>query len=203
MTFERDAPDEQALIARSLQHDREAFGLLVERYAEPVLNLIRRITGDQDDAEDLAQETFLAAFRALPSFRGDARLLTWLHRIAVNKCHDWFRSRRPLEPWHEPEDSGGGPEPAADTNTPERALAQKEVADLLEGALQALPAVYREAFVLKHVEGLSYEEMSKILDASQGALKMRVYKARAQVRMKLAHLHEQASTVPEKRDRVP
>lgn len=197
MTFGSGAPDEAALIARSLQNDHGAFGLLVERYAEPVVNLTRRLIGDREEAEDLAQETFLAAFRALPRFRGEARFSTWLYRIAVNKCRDRLRGLRPLIPLSgEDNDESPGPELAIDSADPERVLLQKELAEHLEQAIQALPLSYREAFVLKHVEGFSYEEMSDILNTGCDALKMRVYKARARLRRTLSHLHEESSLTP-------
>lgn len=199
MAFGPGASDESALIARSLRHDREAFGLLVERYAEPVVTLTRRLVGDREDAEDLAQETFLAAFRSLALFRGEARFSTWLYRIAVNKCRDWLRSRRPLAPLSDQEDDeGAGPELAIETHDPERALLQKELAGSLEQAIQTLPPSHREAFVLKHVEGLSYEEMSEVLSVGRDALKMRVYKARVRLRQILSPLHEEVSLTPEK-----
>lgn len=155
--------------------------MLVERYAPTVFNLAFRMVGERADAQDLAQETFLAAFKALHTFRADARFSTWLYRIAVNKCKDWLRTHRVAQ---ELADSGAGEErvdEAAEYWTPEQVLSQKEVADHLERAIHALPALYREAFVLKHVEGLSYEEMSEILGVNRDTLKMRVYKARRQL----------------------
>jgi RNA polymerase sigma-70 factor (ECF subfamily) len=189
MTFGQGAPDEPALIARSLQHDREAFGLLVTRYAEPVLNLAHRLVGDPAEAQDVAQETFLAAFRALPGFRGESRFSTWLYRIAVNKCRDWLRAKQSrAERSQSQEDEQELADLAVETDTPERVLSLKELGGHLERALQELPLAYREAFLLKHVEGLSYEEMGRILNVGADALKMRVYKARARLRRRLAHL---------------
>lgn len=181
MPLDRGASDENKLLSRSLQDDREAFGRLVERYAPAILNLAYRMVGERADAQDLAQETFLAAFKALHTFRADARFSTWLYRIAVNKCKDWLRTHRVAQ---ELADSGAGEErvdEAVEYGTPEHVLSQKEVADHLERAIHMLPALYREAFVLKHVEGLSYEEMSEILGVNRDTLKMRVYKARRQL----------------------
>jgi RNA polymerase sigma-70 factor (ECF subfamily) len=187
MTRDRDFPDEAEIIARCLRNDREAFGVLVERYSEPILNLAYRMVGDQMEAKDLAQETFLSAWKALPQFRSSARFSTWLYRIAANKCKDRLRARRPSEA---SEDALGAnldmAELAVDYGTPERELSQKEMGLHLEKALQAIPVLYREAFILKHVEGLSYEEMSEILGVRGETLKMRVYKARVELRRKLA-----------------
>lgn len=187
MTRDRGFPDEAEIIARCLRNDREAFGVLVERYSEPILNLAYRMVGDQIEAKDLAQETFLSAWKALPQFRSSARFSTWLYRIAANKCKDRLRARRQTE---ESEDTLGAnldmAELAVDYGTPERELSQKEMGLHLEKALQAIPVLYREAFILKHVEGLSYEEMSEILGVRGETLKMRVYKARVELRRKLA-----------------
>jgi RNA polymerase sigma-70 factor, ECF subfamily len=187
MTPDRDFADEAELVARSRQHDREAFGTLVERYAETILNLIYRMVGDRMEAEDLTQETFLSAWKALPTFRAEARFSTWIYRIAVNKCKDLFRSRQPSDAVIDADGEDVDiAELAVDHRTPEQELSHKEMAAHLEQALQALPIHYREAFILKHIEGLSYEEMSPILGAGTDTLKMRVYKARLELRRQLA-----------------
>jgi RNA polymerase sigma-70 factor (ECF subfamily) len=179
-------PDEAELVARSRQQDAEAFGLLIQRHAAAILNLAARMVGDRAEAEDIVQETFLLAFKALPTFRSHARFSTWLYRIAVNKCKDWLRSRRPVvSPGDSDEDEAPTPE-GIEEQTPERALSQRQVAEQLERAIQRLPPLYREAFVLKHVEGLSYEEMEDILGVNGDTLKMRVYKGRVQLCRELA-----------------
>lgn len=179
-------PDEAELVARSRQQDAEAFGLLIQRHAAAILNLAARMVGDRAEAEDIVQETFLSAFKALPTFRSHARFSTWLYRIAVNKCKDWLRSRRPVvSPGDSDEDEAPTPE-GIEEQTPERALSQRQVAEQLERAIQRLPPLYREAFVLKHVEGLSYEEMEDILGVNGDTLKMRVYKGRVQLCRELA-----------------
>ncbi len=172
------SPDEAELVARSRQQDAEAFGLLMQRHAAEILNLAARMVGDRAEAEDIVQETFLSAFKALPTFRSDARFSTWLYRIAVNKCKDWLRAKRPVEiAGNSDGDDASTPE-GIEEQTPERVLSQRQVAEQLERAIQRLPPLYREAFVLKHVEGLSYEEMEDILGVNGDTLKMRVYKGR-------------------------
>jgi RNA polymerase sigma-70 factor (ECF subfamily) len=186
----KTAPDEHELLARSLRRDPDAFGQLVERYASSIVSLAYRMVGERADAEDLAQETFLAAFKALPTFRADAKFSTWLYRIAMNKCKDWLRARRAAQGALEAEAEDLFAELAVDPATPERALSQRQVADHLERAIQKLPPLYREAFVLKHVEGLDYEEMEQIVGVHRDTLKMRVYKARTQLCRALGALQE-------------
>jgi RNA polymerase sigma-70 factor, ECF subfamily len=182
-------PEDTQLVARSLKQDHEAFGQLIDRHAPVIVNLAYRMVGNRAEAEDLAQEAFLTAFKALSTFRADSKFSTWLYRIAANKCKDWLRARRP----------GLGPQDididetldlhVAEQRTPERLLSQQQVADTLDKAIQRLPPLYREAFVLKHVEGLSYEEMEQILGVSGDTLKMRVYKGRLQLSRELASLN--------------
>jgi RNA polymerase sigma-70 factor (ECF subfamily) len=182
------ASDDASLVRASLDGDREAFAMLVSRHARSVLSLTTRMLGITD-AEDVAQETFVSAYRALPRFQFSAKFSTWLYRIAVNKCHDVLRTRRPgvisL-------DSADGEDVvasiAADDETPYQELEQLELGWALDKGIQALPPLYRESFVLKHVEGLGYDEMSEILGTSRDTLKMRVYKARTMLCRSLAHL---------------
>ncbi|GKS64734.1 RNA polymerase sigma factor [Nitrospira sp.] len=181
-------PDDAQLVARSLKHDHEAFGQLIERHASTIVSLAYRMVGNRAEAEDLAQEAFLTAFKALSTFRADSKFSTWLYRIGVNKCKDWLRAKRP----------GKGPADldvdealdslVAEMRTPERLLSQQQVATQLEDAIARLPPLYREAFVMKHVEGLRYEEMEEILGVSSDTLKMRVYKGRLQLSRDLVAL---------------
>jgi RNA polymerase sigma-70 factor (ECF subfamily) len=180
--------DEAELIARSQKQDHEAFGQLVDRYATVVNSLAYRMVGNRADAEDLSQEAFIAAFKALPTFRADAKFSTWLYRIAANKCKDWLRAKRPEQLDAEVDQMAD--EHVVETRTPERILSQRQVADHLDRAIQRLPPLYREAFILKHVEGLSYEEMEGVLGVSGDTLKMRVYKGRVQLGRELAEFNE-------------
>jgi RNA polymerase sigma-70 factor (ECF subfamily) len=191
MTPETEPLDEAELIARCRRNDQQAFELLVERYAGRILNLAHRMVGDAMQAEDLMQDTFLSAWRNLPQFRAEARFSTWLYRIATNKCTDWLRSHRKRDEIRDGEENGPDLNNlVVDPTNPEQELSRKQVAQSLEQALQALPVLYREPFVLKHVEGLSYEEISEILNAGPDALKMRVYKARVRLRAQLARRGE-------------
>jgi RNA polymerase sigma-70 factor (ECF subfamily) len=186
------AADEAALVERAKRGDRDAFSELVECHASAVLTVAWRIVGDRTRAEDVAQETFLAAFRSLPGFRVDARFSTWLYRIAVNKCRDFLRSQAGDRHVSLPDEDGeAGPEPAgtsSDHRTPEDRLLDEHRARQIAEALGRLAPVYREAFVLKHVEGLSYDEMTEVLGVEGSTLRMRVYKARQELSRALAGL---------------
>jgi RNA polymerase sigma-70 factor, ECF subfamily len=181
--------DDAELVARSLRQDHEAFGQLIDRHASVIVNLAYRMVGNRAEAEDLAQEAFLAAFKALSTFRADSKFSTWLYRIASNKCKDWLRAKRPGMGQQDVDIDEVLDSHVAEEQTPERLLSQQQVALELEQAIQRLPPLYREAFVLKHVEGLSYEEMAEILGVNGDTLKMRVYKGRLQLSRELASLN--------------
>lgn len=184
------ARDDAALVQASQQGDRDAFGVLVSRHAASVLGVTRRMLGAEADAEDVAQETFVAAFRALGGFKQDAKFSTWVYRIAVNKCTDHLRARKPSTVSLDASDAEGtqAMEAVQDTTTPHVELEQVEMGRAIERALQALPSYYRESFVLRHVDGLEYGEMSEILGVHRDTLKMRVYKARLLLGESLRHL---------------
>jgi RNA polymerase sigma-70 factor (ECF subfamily) len=185
--------DEGELVARAQRGDRDAFSTLIVRHAPSVLSVAWRMVGDRTLADDIAQETFLAAFRALPGFRAEARFSTWLYRIAVNKCRDVQRARtaHPELGFGVDEDGDPAPEPPGESvlhRTPEDLLLDRQRAQQMSQALRRLPPLYREAFVLRHVEGLSYEEMSDVLATDGSTLRMRVYKARKELSRELAGL---------------
>lgn len=183
-------PDDAQLVARTLKQDHDAFGLLIDRHSAAIVNLSYRMVGNRAEAEDLAQETFLAAFKALRTFRADSKFSTWLYRIAANKCKDWLRVKRPGQGLNDVDIDETLDVHVAEDRNPEYLFSQQQVAQELEQAIQRLPPLYREAFVLKHVEGLSYEEMQEILGVNGDTLKMRVYKGRVQLSRELAVLNQ-------------
>lgn len=190
-----ETPEHEAiLIARCQQQDHQAFGQLIDRYGGTVLNVIARMIGNQTDAQDVAQETFVAAFKSINNFRSDSRFSTWVHRIAVNKAKDYLRTqgrRQERENSKHREDDGSDPiMDIADDRTPEHGASDKETAYHVEQAIQLLSPLYREAFVLKHVEGMDYEEMTQLLGVGRDVLKMRVYKARIKLSQELGWLKE-------------
>ena len=186
---ENAALDEAALVRASLRGDTEAFGVLVSRHAGSILSVTTRMLGATADAEDVAQEAFVSAYRALSTFQFESKFSTWLYRIAVNKCKDVLRTRRPdtvsLDATDDERPAAWEP---ADEETPHWELEQIELAWELDKSIHALPDLYRESFVLKHIEGLDYDEMSAILGVHRDTLKMRVYKARTILCRSLAHL---------------
>ena len=181
--------DDVALVRAAQRGDREAFGVLISRHATSILSLTTRMLGQAADAEDVAQETFVAAYRALKGFQFDAKFSTWLYRIAVNKCTDSLRARRPETVSLDADnDESATAWEVADKETPHGELERAELAWELDSRIQALPHLYRESFVLRHVEGLGYDEMSAILGVNRDTLKMRVYKARTLLCRSLAYL---------------
>ena len=185
-------PDEAALVSRAQGGDRNAFSTLIEHYAPTILSVAWRIVGDRTLADDVAQETFLAAFKSLRSFRTESRFSTWLYRIAVNKCRDMQRSHGARQQLFAASDEYDLEiEPIGDSplhRTPEELLLERHRRHQLVEALRRLTPLYREAFVLKHVEGLDYDEMSDVLGVDGGTLRMRVYKARRELGRELAEL---------------
>lgn len=177
------------LVERSVAGDQLAFELLVIKYQRRVQRLIGRMVRDVDLVDDIAQETFIRAYRALHQFRGDAQFYTWLYRIAVNTAKKFL-----LELKRDPtvsesafksnsndddgdETSWSKNEPIAD-ETPETVLAAKEIAAAVNGALQALPEDLRQALTLREIEGLSYEEIADAMDCPIGTVRSRIFRAR-------------------------
>ena len=181
--------DDAALVRAAQRGDHEAFGALVTRHAPSILSLTTRMLGQTADGEDVAQETFVAAYKALSRFQFDSKFSTWLYRIAANKCTDALRARRPENiSLDAAGDESSIARETADEETPHWELEQAELAWELDKGIQALPHLYRESFVLRHVEGLGYDEMSEILGVNRDTIKMRVYKARTLLCRSLAHL---------------
>ncbi len=174
--------------------DREAFGQLVSKYQDRIVNILYRFTRNYEDAVDLAQETFIHAFRGLERFKGESTFFTWLYRIAFNQAFSYRRSqkRRPLaQTLSSGEESRGIPEVASNpTSNPVQRAEQKELQRLIEEALSRIEDLLREAIILRDIEGLSYEEISEILSVSLGAVKTRIHRARMRLRKELAGYDE-------------
>lgn len=185
---ENDLRDIEA-VERCLAGDRDAFGELVERYKNGIFALCVRLSGTRAVGEELAQEAFARAYSSLGSWRRDARFKHWLYRIAMNLCRDFAKaSGRRERPSPDP-----GDEPLEETHAqgpadPQSHTLSRETLSALERAVERLSPKYREAFVLKHVEGLAYEEMKVILKAPVPVLKVRVHRAREKLRVELAEL---------------
>ena len=176
------------LVQRTLAGERRAYDLLVLKYQRRVERLIGRMVRDSDLVQDIAQETFIRAYRALAQFRGDAQFYTWLYRIAVNTAKKQLMElkRDPLV-FQSPHQRGEDDEPSAperelhangaDTETPEAVLASKEIANAVNAAMEALPEELRMAITLREIEGLSYEEIAQALECPIGTVRSRIHRA--------------------------
>ena len=162
-------PD-QAIIGRVLAGNREAFSLLIGRYSDPLYRHALCMTGSPDVAEDILQMSFIKAYQHLAEVRG--RFDAWVFRIVANGCKDWLKNIRRTHLSYDEDDQPSG------YATPDEELDRTELRSDLDRALAQLQPSLREAFVMKHVEGRSYEEMADLLGTTVGALKMRVHRAR-------------------------
>lgn len=174
------------LVARSLSGDSRAFELLVIKYQRRIQRLIARMVRDTDLVEDIAQETFIRAYRALHQFRGDAQFYTWLYRIAVNTAkktlldlkNDPLVTEAALRPAGDDDETfQPGNEPIAE-ETPETLLAAREIAAAVQAALEALPEDLRQAVTLREIEGLSYEDIATVMACPIGTVRSRIFRAR-------------------------
>ncbi len=176
------AESDHLLVERVQQGQRHAFDLLVRRYQHKVIALIGRYVHDFMEAEDVAQEAFLRAYRAIGSFRGDSAFYTWLYRIAVNaaKNHLVAQNRRPPNDDIEVENAEHFDLDSAlrDRSTPERELMRQEIEQMISRTVAGLPAELREAIVLREVDGLSYEEIAEVMACPIGTVRSRIFRAR-------------------------
>ncbi len=181
------------LVERAVAGDQGAFELLVIKYQRRIQRLIGRMVRDVDLVEDIAQETFIRAYRALHQFRGDAQFYTWLYRIAANTAKKFLlelkRDPTVSENAFIAEDDGDETflsrnEPIAD-ETPESVLAAKEIAAAVNMALEALPEDLRQALTLREIEGLSYEDISEAMDCPIGTVRSRIFRAREAISAKV------------------
>lgn len=179
-------PDRE-LVARARMGERAAFDQLVERYQRRLLRLVLRLLRDPAEAEDVVQETFLKAYRALPRFRGDAAFYTWLYRIAVNGARNAILRRRQRS-GPQPIAPSQVPAPPPEIGTPESMLLSKQVMQAIDAALEALPLDLRTAIVLREVEGLSYEEIAQIMECPLGTVRSRIFRAREAIARRLRPL---------------
>jgi RNA polymerase sigma-70 factor (ECF subfamily) len=186
------------LVERTVAGDQRAFELLVIKYQRRIQRLIGRMVRDVDLVEDIAQETFIRAYRALHQFRGDAQFYTWLYRIAVNTAKKTL-----MELKHDPtvsessfrssddEDETSRPrnEPTSD-ETPESVLAAKEIGAVVNAAMEALPEDLRQAVTLREIEGLTYEEIAVVMNCPIGTVRSRIFRAREAISAKIRPMLE-------------
>jgi len=190
------------LVERAIAGDQRAFELLVLKYQRRIERLIGRMVRDADLVEDIAQETFIRAYRALGQFRGDAQFYTWLYRIAVNTAkkalvdlkRDPLVSETALKAGVEDEDETSAVEnELTSAETPETVLAAKEIAATVNSAMEALPEELRQAVTLREIEGLSYEDIAEVMNCPIGTVRSRIFRAREAISAKVKPLLENQS----------
>lgn len=201
-TFSDAAPDgDTLLVQRTLAGDQRAFELLVVKYQRRVERLIGRMVRDVDLVPDIAQETFIRAYRALGQFRGEAQFYTWLYRIAVNTAkkqllqlkRDPVVTMTSLQTAHDDETSAAEYDSittGADPETPDAVLASKEIAQAVNAALEALPKELGQAITLREIDGLSYGEIAEALDCPIGTVRSRIFRAREAISARIKPMLE-------------
>ena len=188
---------ESSFVERLRARDMVAFDLLVQERSGEIYSLLYRLTEDAEEARDLTQETFLRAFRHIESFRGEADLKTWLYRIAINQARNrwrWWRRRKKdvtisLDLSEEADSEPLSARISSDkARNPEQDLLARERETVLKNALKTLKRSFREAVILRDIEGLSYEEIAAALEISVGTVKSRIARGRLELRKKLSSL---------------
>ena len=188
-----DREVDQQLVERAQRGDKRAFDLLVSKYQRKLARLLSRFIRDSTEVEDVTQEAFIKAYRALPSFRGDSAFYTWLYRIGINTAKNYLVAlgrRAPTTTNIDSEEAEGfeDGDQLRDLNTPEDELASKQVAETVNQTLGELPEELRTAITLREIEGLSYEDIANIMNCPIGTVRSRIFRAREAIASKLRPL---------------
>ena len=191
LTTERNI--DQLLVDRAQHGDKKAFELLVVKYQRKLMRLISRLIRDQAEAEDVVQEAFIKAYRALPQFRGDSAFYTWLYRIGINTAKNYLvtqgrRAPTSTEADVEEAETFDDGDQLRDINTPESMLATKQIAETVNLAMEVLPEELRTAITLREIEGLSYEDIAEAMHCPIGTVRSRIFRAREAIAEKLRPL---------------
>ena len=184
---------DQQLVERAQGGDKHAFEVLVAKYQRKMARLLSRFIRDQAEIEDVAQEAFIKAYRALPLFRGDSAFYTWLYRIAINTAKNYLVAqgrRAPTSTEFDAEEAEGFEDATQlrDINTPESLLQSKQTGATINAAMAVLPEELRSAILLREIEGLSYEEIAEAMSCPIGTVRSRIFRAREAVAEKLRPL---------------
>jgi RNA polymerase sigma-70 factor (ECF subfamily) len=194
MTEIKTGSTDQQLVSRVQKGDKRAFDLLVLKYQYRVHAIVGRFIRDSHEVEDVTQEAFLKAYRALPGFRGDSQFYTWLFRIAVNTAKNYLvaRSRRPPSSDVNLDDAEfyAGSEQLKDLGTPENQLFRDELEAVIKKAIEELPEDLRTAVTLREYEGLSYEDIAGIMDCPVGTVRSRIFRGRESIDVRVLDLME-------------
>ncbi len=190
-----DREVDQQLVERVQRGDKHAFDLLVAKYQRKLGRLISRFVRDSGEVEDVTQEAFIKAYRALPGFRGDSAFYTWLYRIGINTAKNYLlanKRRPPANTIFDAEDSESFDDAGLlhEISTPENELMSKQVVSVVQATLQQLPEDLRSALTLREIEGLSYEEIASVMNCPVGTVRSRIFRAREAVAEKLRPLLE-------------
>ena len=188
-----DRDIDQQLVERAQGGDKQAFGLLVSKYQRKLGRLLSRFIRDPGEVEDVAQEAFIKAYRALPSFRGDSAFYTWLYRIGINTAKNYLVAmgrRAPTTTGFDADEAESfeDGDQLRDINTPESVLASKEIAATVQKAMEDLPDELRTAIELREIEGLTYEEIASIMNCPIGTVRSRIFRAREAIAARLRPL---------------
>ncbi len=183
---------DQALVEKVQRGDKRAFDLLVKKYQHRIMNVLSRYLNNPDDVQDITQEAFIKAYRALPTFRGDSAFYTWLYRIAINtaKNHLVAQSRRPTQGLVDNQEAEqyDSADLLRENATPERLLHKEQVQEVITKAFEELPEDLRMAISLRELEGMSYEEIADAMDCPIGTVRSRIFRAREAIDKKLEPL---------------
>ena len=188
---ERDI--DRQLVERAQRGDKRAFELLVDKYQRRLGRLLSRFIRDPSEVEDVMQEAFIKAYRALPGFRGDSAFYTWLYRIGINTAKNYLAAmgrRAPTSTDVEADEAEGHEdgERLRDLNTPENLLLSREIADTVNSTIDSLPEELRTAIQLREIEGMSYEEIAGIMNCPIGTVRSRIFRAREAIAERLRPL---------------
>lgn len=189
---------DQLLVERAQGGDQRAFDQLVSKYQRKLGRLLSRFIRDPAEVEDVSQEAFIKAYRALPSFRGDSAFYTWLYRIGINTAKNYLVSqgrRAPTSTEFDADEAEGFEDASQlrDINTPESLLLSKQIGETVNSAMESLPEELRMAIVLREIEGHSYEEIATMMNCPIGTVRSRIFRAREAVAAKLRPLLDVAS----------
>ncbi len=188
-----DREIDQALVERAQRGDKQAFGLLVEKYQRKLARLLSRFVRDPAEVEDVTQEAFIKAYRALPKFRGDSAFYTWLYRIGINTAKNYLMAAGRRAPTSTGVDSEEAEsldegEQLRDINTPESLLLSREIGDTVNSTMESLPEELRTAIQLREIEGMSYEDIAQIMNCPIGTVRSRIFRAREAIAEQLKPL---------------